>query len=416
MFDGFPTPTKNFFSMPNNITDIIAEITNMAELKVIIYVIRHTWGFHEFGKPKAISVDEFMNGRRRDHGKSRMDNGTGMSNHSVIDGLKKAVEHGYLLCEIDTSDMARVKKSYSLKMAGEQVAPSEDASPPANVSPGEESTSSSEASSPSYEESAHPGEEPAYRSEKDTSRKTLQKDTVERQRDVSGEIVEPAASDATASPAPLSSQDVAYSLDAPQAQEEQGEPGRAHDYTQPEDAPSEEKPAEKPKKRTRTPKAPKVDPATLQLYRDVFDDCRREALADESEGYAHTGASDKEIETLLEANRSRPGFVTPQRLHKVYVRLWNLPRDERTGYYWREHMSIRAICHNYEAQLTILKVEAQTKQQQAQTTEADMKRQVAERVASGELLGGRYQIRSGAGQPPIHYMTADDRAAIFGGK
>jgi hypothetical protein len=179
-FDGFPTPTKNFFSMPNAITDIIAKITNMAELKVIIYVIRHSWGFHEYGKPKAISVDEFMNGRRYANG-TRMDNGTGMSNHSVIDGLKKAVEHGYLICEIDSSDLARVKKSYSLKMAGDNTAPGEESSPPETSAPGEESTASSEESSPSYEESSPGSEESSYRSEKDTSRNTPKKDTREKQ-------------------------------------------------------------------------------------------------------------------------------------------------------------------------------------------------------------------------------------------
>ncbi len=116
-FDGFVRPTRNWFSMPNNWTDITAEIDNLAELKVVEYVARHTWGFHEFGITKTISIDEFMHGRRRTD-RSRMDKGTGLkSDRSVKDGLKLAIEHGYLEYEVDHSDQGRVKKSYALKMA-----------------------------------------------------------------------------------------------------------------------------------------------------------------------------------------------------------------------------------------------------------------------------------------------------------
>jgi hypothetical protein len=186
-FAGFPLPTKNWFSVPNAITEIIAEITNLAELKVLLYVIRHTWGFHEYGKPKAISIDEFMHGRKCADG-HRMDSGTGLSHHSVIDGLKRAVEHGYLLCEVNDSDLARVKKSYALKMAGdgeefapgeesappEEFAPGEESAPPEEFAPGEESASSSADSSDRHAESAP-------RSKKNTqekhSRKTPESDS-----------------------------------------------------------------------------------------------------------------------------------------------------------------------------------------------------------------------------------------------
>jgi hypothetical protein len=176
-FTGFVVPKKNFFHMPNVWIDICAEIKNLAELKVVQYVLRHTWGFHEYGIPKAISVDEFMNGRRFANG-SRMDKGTGLSNHSVIDGLRAAIQHGYLICEIDTSDTARIKKSYSLKMSSppEDVAGGEDASPP------EESTPSSEASSQGGVKHLHSrGEESSHRSEKDTLERHPEKDTRERQ-------------------------------------------------------------------------------------------------------------------------------------------------------------------------------------------------------------------------------------------
>src|SRR5690349_666224 len=83
-FAGFVPPTSNYFQMPNEWTNITAEIESLAELKVIEYVLRHTWGFHEFGICKAISIDEFMYGRRKAGG-DRMDKGTKLSRPSVID-------------------------------------------------------------------------------------------------------------------------------------------------------------------------------------------------------------------------------------------------------------------------------------------------------------------------------------------
>src|SRR6266567_6584010 len=185
VFAGFVSPTKNFFHLPNNWTDIIAEIDNLAELKVVTYIARHTWGYHEYGIAKTISVDEFMHGRRR-HDGSRMDKGTGLSNHSVIDGLKAAIKHGYLVCEIDTSDLARVKKSYALKMS----APPEDSSPPEESSPGAESTASYEESSSRGAESSPSYEDSAHRSEKETLERNQRK-TLKKEREIPDASVSP---------------------------------------------------------------------------------------------------------------------------------------------------------------------------------------------------------------------------------
>ena len=114
-FSGFPTPKQNWFKMPNEWIDLCAEIGSLAEIKVVQYVMRHTWGHQEYGIRKRISVDEFMNGRQRTDG-GRMDKGTGLSKPSVIAGIKSAVQRGFLLEEVDDSDKARVKKYYSLRM------------------------------------------------------------------------------------------------------------------------------------------------------------------------------------------------------------------------------------------------------------------------------------------------------------
>jgi len=115
IFPGFERPEANFFRMPNSWTDITARITNLAELKVVEYILRHTWGFQEYGTYKHITVDEFVRGRRRQDG-SRMDMGTGLSERAVRYGLRDAVHHGFIDETTDASDLGRIKKSYGLRM------------------------------------------------------------------------------------------------------------------------------------------------------------------------------------------------------------------------------------------------------------------------------------------------------------
>jgi len=115
LFQGFSKPEANFFRLPNEWTDITAQITSLAEMKLVEYVLKHTWGYSEFDMVKKITTDEFMNGRKKKDG-TRIDSGTGLSKPSVIAGLKSAVEHGLLTEEIDDSDKARIKKFYKLKM------------------------------------------------------------------------------------------------------------------------------------------------------------------------------------------------------------------------------------------------------------------------------------------------------------
>lgn len=119
VFEGFrkpEKPDKYFYHVPNEWTDITAEIDNLAELKVIEYIMRHTWGFKEYDQFKHITVDEFMYGRLKIDG-TRMDKGTGLkSDRSVRDGLKAAIDHGYVVCDVNARDKARIRKSYKLKM------------------------------------------------------------------------------------------------------------------------------------------------------------------------------------------------------------------------------------------------------------------------------------------------------------
>lgn len=117
VFEGFFNPTMfvvGFTQLPHEFIENLHKIESIAEIKVILYVMRHTWGFQEFDTWKHLTTDEFMYGRMTKDG--RMDNGTGLSKVSVITGIEKAIEHGFLLCRVDNHDLARVRKSYKLKM------------------------------------------------------------------------------------------------------------------------------------------------------------------------------------------------------------------------------------------------------------------------------------------------------------
>ena len=114
-FQGFYYPEENYFRMPNSWTDITSGMSSCAELKVVEYVLRHTWGFREFGKLKKITLDEFENGRRKVDG-TRMDKGIGMRRQAIISGLRQAVKDGYLIEETDKTDRGRIKKFYGLQM------------------------------------------------------------------------------------------------------------------------------------------------------------------------------------------------------------------------------------------------------------------------------------------------------------
>jgi len=114
-FCGFSVPKSNFSRLPHQFIEIMPQIETKGEMAVILYILRHTWGFQETSK--KITLDEFENGRKKSDG-TRMDGGTGLSRPTILDGLERAEAHGFIEVERDESDSARVKKVYSLRMVG----------------------------------------------------------------------------------------------------------------------------------------------------------------------------------------------------------------------------------------------------------------------------------------------------------
>ena len=118
VFPGFDIPRENWFKLPNSMIGFFAE-SSLAETRVLMYVLRHTWGYQEFEAAKRITLDEFMRGRKNGDG-SRMDAGTALSKQSVLTGIRGCVERGLLVVETNGSDPARIKKYYRLHMRGSE--------------------------------------------------------------------------------------------------------------------------------------------------------------------------------------------------------------------------------------------------------------------------------------------------------
>jgi hypothetical protein len=117
-FPGFTGPEENWSRMPHALIEALPIIESLAEIKIVLYVLRHTWGFQEYDRPKHITIDELQHGRKREDG-SRYDSGTGLSKPSVIDGVDRAVKHGFLFVEKDDSDKARKERRYRIRMSSD---------------------------------------------------------------------------------------------------------------------------------------------------------------------------------------------------------------------------------------------------------------------------------------------------------
>ena len=110
-FSGWNSPESNYSKLPHQFIDSLPDFTSKSEICVVLYVLRHTWGYGD--EYKRLSLDEFKNGRKRKDG-TRIDNGTGLSVNAIKSGIKQAVEHGFLSVARDESDKARIKQYYSL--------------------------------------------------------------------------------------------------------------------------------------------------------------------------------------------------------------------------------------------------------------------------------------------------------------
>lgn len=110
--NGLKPPKSNYFKVPHEFLEYLPHLSEGA-LKISLYIIRHTWGFSEYSKPKKITRDEFAYGRKRKDG-TRIDSGAGVSKRGIGDWLSELEEIGLIQVTIDSRDKARIEKLYQI--------------------------------------------------------------------------------------------------------------------------------------------------------------------------------------------------------------------------------------------------------------------------------------------------------------
>lgn len=91
-FEGFSSPNSTY--VPDVVFDELAPQLTEAELRVLLYIIRRTFGFKK--NADTISLRQMTTGIRTKEGKV-LDNGTGLSKSANARGVKGLIEKGIIL-------------------------------------------------------------------------------------------------------------------------------------------------------------------------------------------------------------------------------------------------------------------------------------------------------------------------------
>lgn len=124
-FPGFATP--HYTMVPDEVFDILLPRLSKAELKVLLYIIRRTFGFNQ--DSDAISVTQISEGIVRRDG-TRLDHGTGLSRSSVHLATRELVTLGVLNVKQVRDEAGDFDANiYSLRFCDGVVRKSDDPSP-----------------------------------------------------------------------------------------------------------------------------------------------------------------------------------------------------------------------------------------------------------------------------------------------
>ena len=90
-FEGFSSP--NGTVVPDDVFDLLMPELTEAELRVLLYIVRRTFGFKK--DSDAISLTQMVSGIRTKDGRV-LDRGTGMSRRGVMKGVAGLIEKGII--------------------------------------------------------------------------------------------------------------------------------------------------------------------------------------------------------------------------------------------------------------------------------------------------------------------------------
>jgi hypothetical protein len=110
-FEGFSSPS--YTQVPDELFDVLMSYLADAELRVLLYIIRRTFGFKR--DADAISLSQMVSGITTRDGRV-LDHGTGLSKATVARGLKGLRDKGIIIAERHSSaERGHEATSYRLK-------------------------------------------------------------------------------------------------------------------------------------------------------------------------------------------------------------------------------------------------------------------------------------------------------------
>jgi hypothetical protein len=86
----------NFTQIPNYFLDEVAHTLSHSEMRVAMYIMRRTYGFRK--ESDKVSISQICKGIKDRNG-VQLDNGTGLTNKSVINALRRLEEIGLITTE-----------------------------------------------------------------------------------------------------------------------------------------------------------------------------------------------------------------------------------------------------------------------------------------------------------------------------
>jgi hypothetical protein len=114
-----PFAGPNFTQVPDALFDLLLPELTGAELKVLLYIIRRTFGFKR--EADDISLSQMLNGIRRRDG-SVLDRGVGLSKKSLLQALRDLEEMNLIIRERRSSEEAgNQPTNYRLNVAGQTL-------------------------------------------------------------------------------------------------------------------------------------------------------------------------------------------------------------------------------------------------------------------------------------------------------
>lgn len=97
-WDGFPEP--NWTPVPDALFDVLLPYLSDAELRVLLYLVRRTYGFKK--RSDAVSLSQITGGIVKADG-TRLDGGAGLSRQGAINGVKGLVSKGIIVAQHNRS-------------------------------------------------------------------------------------------------------------------------------------------------------------------------------------------------------------------------------------------------------------------------------------------------------------------------